>query len=190
VPQRQIEDILIEEARAGHRVVRLKGGDPFVFGRGGEELQALQAAGIETQVVPGISAALGCAASAGIPLTHRDCAQAATLITGQAKPGAPEPDWGGLSAPENTLAVYMGVGAAGKIAGRLLAAGRDPETPVAVVENGTLPNERVLKGALHELELLVEGFEVKGPAILYIGEVAAFARGETLAQARTQEVAA
>jgi uroporphyrin-III C-methyltransferase/precorrin-2 dehydrogenase/sirohydrochlorin ferrochelatase len=190
VPQREIEAVLIGEARAGHRVVRLKGGDPFVFGRGGEELQALREAGVEVEVVPGISAALGCAASAGIPLTHRDCAQAATLITGQARPGAPEPDWGGLSAPENTLAVYMGVGAAGKIAGRLLAAGRDPQTPVAVVENGTLPNERVLKGALHELELLVEAFEVKGPAIVYIGEVASFARGETLDRAPAREVAA
>jgi uroporphyrin-III C-methyltransferase/precorrin-2 dehydrogenase/sirohydrochlorin ferrochelatase len=190
VPQRGIEAILIEEARAGHRVVRLKGGDPFVFGRGGEELQALQAAGVEVEVVPGISAALGCAASAGIPLTHRDCAQAATLITGQARPGAPEPDWGGLSAPENTLAVYMGVGAAGKIADRLLNAGRHPETPVAVVENGTLPNERVLKGTLRELELLVEAFGVSGPAILYIGETAAFARGESLQQAPAREVAA
>lgn len=190
VPQRDIEGLLIEEARAGHRVVRLKGGDPFVFGRGGEELEAVRAAGVEVQVVPGISAAVGCAASAGIPLTHRDHAQAATLVTGQARPGAPDPDWGGLSAPENTLAVYMGVGTAGRIARSLLAAGRDPATPVAVVENGTLPTERVLKGELHELELLIEAFAVSGPAILYIGETAAFARGETLAEARAQEVAA
>jgi uroporphyrin-III C-methyltransferase/precorrin-2 dehydrogenase/sirohydrochlorin ferrochelatase len=190
VPQRDIEAVLIEEARAGHRVVRLKGGDPFVFGRGGEELQALREADVAVEVVPGISAAVGCAASAGIPLTHRDHAQAATLMTGQAKPGAPDPDWGGLSAPENTLAVYMGVGTAGKIVRSLLAAGRDPATPVAVVENGTLPSERVLKGALHELELLIEAFAVSGPAILYIGETAAFARGESLAEVRAQEVAA
>jgi uroporphyrin-III C-methyltransferase / precorrin-2 dehydrogenase / sirohydrochlorin ferrochelatase len=189
VPQGEIQDILIREAKAGHRVVRLKGGDPFVFGRGGEELDAVRAAGLPAYVVPGVTAALGCAASAGLPLTHRDWAQAVTLITGQGKAEDSDVDWSGLSAPENTLAVYMGVGAAGKIVDRLIGGGRDPLTPIAVVENGTLPGERVLKGVLGELELLLSLNGVDGPAILYIGDTAAFAdaRGVNLLR---QEAAA
>jgi uroporphyrin-III C-methyltransferase/precorrin-2 dehydrogenase/sirohydrochlorin ferrochelatase len=191
VPQGEIQDILVREARAGHRVVRLKGGDPFVFGRGGEELEAVRAAGLPVHVVPGITAALGCAASAGLPLTHRDSAQAVTLVTGQGKAEADEVDWAGVSAPENTLAVYMGLGAAPKIVDRLLSAGRDPATPVAVVENGTLPNERVLKGELGELELLLSLNGIDGPAILYIGETAAFAdaRGANLLRDRREAAA-
>src|SRR3569623_2115353 len=111
-PQDEIESILIAEARKGQRVVRLKGGDPFVFGRGGEELEALQVAGIVTHVIPGVTAALGWAAAAGVPLTHREHAQAVTFVTGQAKPGSPEVDWAALSSAEHTLAVYMGAGQA------------------------------------------------------------------------------
>ncbi|WP_436358025.1 siroheme synthase CysG [Brevundimonas sp. CEF1] len=175
VPQDQIEQLMIEEARAGHRVVRLKGGDPFVFGRGGEELEAVRAAGIEAIVVPGITAALACAASTGLPLTHRDHAQAVTFVTGQAKPGGQGADWTRLAAPNHTLAVYMGLGQAKEIASSLIAAGRDGATPVAVVENGSRPDQRTFKGRLDDLAALVARMDLTGPALLFIGETAALA---------------
>jgi len=178
VPQDQIETLMIAEARAGHRVVRLKGGDPFVFGRGGEELEAMRAAGIPVFVVPGVTAALACAASAGLPLTHRDHAQAVTLATAQAKPGGEEADWSALATPNHTLAIYMGVGLAETVAARLLAAGRDAATPVAVVENGTRPDERILTGRLDGLGGLVRQAQISGPAMLFVGETAAFARSD------------
>ena len=175
VPQDQIEQLMIEEARAGHRVVRLKGGDPFVFGRGGEELEAVRAAGIEAIVVPGITAALACAASVGLPLTHRDHAQAVTFVTGQPKPGGQAADWVRLAAPNHTLAVYMGAGQAAEIASNLIAAGRAGATPVAVVENGSRPDQRTLKGRLDDLAALVARMDLTGPALLFIGETAALA---------------
>ncbi|MFZ4165938.1 siroheme synthase CysG [Brevundimonas sp. NPDC058933] len=175
VPQDQIEQLMIEEARAGHRVVRLKGGDPFVFGRGGEELEAVRAAGIEAIVVPGITAALACAASVGLPLTHRDHAQAVTFVTGQPKPGGQAADWVRLAAPNHTLAVYMGAGQAAEIASNLIAAGRDGATPVAVVENGSRPDQHTLKGRLDDLAALVARMDLTGPALLFIGETAALA---------------
>ena len=175
VPQDQIEQLMIDEARAGHRVVRLKGGDPFVFGRGGEELEAVRAAGIEAIVVPGITAALACAASTGLPLTHRDHAQAVTFVTGQPKPGGQAADWTRLAAPNHTLAVYMGAGQAAEIASNLIAAGRDGATPVAVVENGSRPDQRTLKGRLDDLAALVARMALTGPALLFIGETAALA---------------
>jgi uroporphyrin-III C-methyltransferase/precorrin-2 dehydrogenase/sirohydrochlorin ferrochelatase len=187
VPQREIERIMIAEAKAGHRVVRLKGGDPFVFGRGGEEVESLEAAGVETHVVPGISAAMGCAASAGVPLTHRDHAQAVTFVTGQPKVDGPPVDWSSMAGENHTLAVYMGVGAARSIASNLIDAGRDPSTPVAIVENGTRPDERVVKGRLSDLYALIEAGLVDGPAMLFIGETAAFAKasiGDPLLQER------
>lgn len=180
VPQDQIERLMIEEARAGHRVVRLKGGDPFVFGRGGEELQAVRAAGIEAIVVPGVTAALACAASTGLPLTHRDHAQAVTFVTGQPKSGGQTADWAGLSAPNHTLAVYMGAHQAHEIASGLLTAGRDGATPVAVVENGSRPDQRIAKGRLDGLADLVAGLELTGPALLFIGETAALATANDL----------
>jgi uroporphyrin-III C-methyltransferase/precorrin-2 dehydrogenase/sirohydrochlorin ferrochelatase len=188
-PQDVIETILIEEARKGHRVVRLKGGDPFVFGRGGEELEALRAAGVEAEVVPGITAAIGCAASARLPLTHRDHAQAVTFVTGRPKRGGPDVDWAALSSPEHTLAVYMGAGEAGRIADTLIEAGRDPGTPVAIVVDGTLPGERVVKGSLAELGLLTAAHAGDDPALLFIGRTAAFAE-ETVAARSFEEVAA
>jgi len=172
VPQDQIEALMIAEARAGRRVVRLKGGDPFVFGRGGEELAAMRAAGVPVFVVPGVTAALACAASAGVPLTHRDHAQAVTFVTAQARPGGAEADWTRLAAPNHTLAIYMGVDRAGETAARLIAAGRSPATPVAVVENGSRPDERVLTGRLDGLGALAQG--LSGPALLFVGEMAAF----------------
>jgi uroporphyrin-III C-methyltransferase/precorrin-2 dehydrogenase/sirohydrochlorin ferrochelatase len=180
VPQREIESILIEEARRGQRVVRLKGGDPFVFGRGGEELEALREAGIETHVIPGITAALACAASAGLPLTHRDHAQAVTFVTGQSKPGEAEVDWAALSSAQHTLAVYMGVGQANRISERLIEAGRDPLTPVTVVVNGALPEERIVSGRLFELDLLTAVHAVEGPAMLFIGKTAALAAAQSI----------
>ena len=175
VPQDQIEQLMIAEARAGHRVVRLKGGDPFVFGRGGEELEAVRAAGIEAIVVPGITAALACAASTGLPLTHRDHAQAVTFVTGQPKPGGQAADWARLAAPNHTLAVYMGSGQAEEIASSLIAAGRDGATPVVVVENGSRPDQRTVKGRLDGLASMITRMDLTGPALLFIGETAALA---------------
>ena len=174
VPQPEIHARLIAAAREGLRIVRLKGGDPFIFGRGGEELDALRAAGVEAHVVPGISSVLGCAASAGIPLTHRDHAQTLTLVTGHAKSGdVPDLDWPALARPAQTVAVFMGVDTAPVIARNLIAAGRAPDTPVAVIENGTRPDEVRVFGRLDELPFLIEEEGITGPALLIIGEVAA-----------------
>ncbi len=189
VPQREIEAILIAEARAGQRVVRLKGGDPFIFGRGGEELAALQAAGVEAHVVPGVTAALGCAAAAGLPLTHRDHAHAVTFVTGRPKAEGPPVDWRGLAGEDRTLAVYMGVDAAQEITRELLAGGVRPDMPVAVVENGALPNQRVFKGRLGQLDTLVEAGLVAGPAILFIGETAALASADAAVACALEAVA-
>lgn len=176
VPQREIEALMIAEARSGHRVVRLKGGDPFVFGRGGEELQAMRDAGVEAYVIPGITAAVACAASAGIPLTHRDHAQAVSFVTAQPKPGGEAAHWASLAAANHTAAIYMGAGLADQVGANLIAAGRAPSTPVAVVENGSRPDERLLTGRLDDLGGLVRRHAVTGPAMLFVGEVAAFAQ--------------
>ena len=178
VPQEQIQERLIEAARAGLRVVRLKGGDPFVFGRGGEEVEALRAAGVPVEVVPGVSAAMGCASALQIPLTHRDLAQAVTFVTGHAALGKePKLDWDALSKPNQTVVVYMGVGTAGAIATRLIAHGRDADTPVAVIENGTRPDQVAAYGALGDLADVIQAAGVEGPAVLVIGEVAALGAG-------------
>ncbi|GAB4522853.1 MAG: siroheme synthase CysG [Amphiplicatus sp.] len=181
LPQSEIEALLVRFAREGKRVVRLKGGDPFVFGRGGEELDALRAAGVSAFVTPGITAATGCAAAVSMPLTHRDHSQAVTFVTGHAKgDGEPDLDWEALARLGHTLVVYMGVGKAGQIADNLIRAGRAPAKPVAVVENGARPDQRALKGTLADLGAIVERGGIKGPAILVVGEVAAFAEAETL----------
>ncbi|MEQ9505201.1 MAG: siroheme synthase CysG [Hyphomonas sp.] len=173
VPQAEIQHRLVASAREGLRVVRLKGGDPFIFGRGGEELEAVRAEGVAVHVVPGISSALGCAASAGIPLTHRDHAQTLTFVTGHAKSGGvPDLDWAALARPAQTVVVFMGVETAPIIAERLIAAGRDARTPIAVIENGTRPDEIRVFGELSELPFLIEEEGITGPALLIIGEVA------------------
>jgi uroporphyrin-III C-methyltransferase/precorrin-2 dehydrogenase/sirohydrochlorin ferrochelatase len=178
--QDEINALIAGQAQAGKRVVRLKGGDPFIFGRGGEELGYLRARGIVAEVVPGITAALGCAAAAGIPLTHRDHAQAVTFATGQGKDGGePELDWATLARLDQTLVIYMGVGAAGRIAARLIEHGLDPATPVAVIENGTLPNQKALYGRLSGLGWLVRQSDIAGPALIVIGRVAALADAAT-----------
>ena len=181
VPQSEIEQRLIDLAREGKNVVRLKGGDPFVFGRGGEELDRVRAAGIPVFVTPGITAATGCAASAGMALTHRDYSQSVTFVTGHAKnDGEPDLDWAALAALKNTLVVYMGVGKASGIADQMIAHGRGLTTPVAVIENGTRADQKIIKGNLGDLAALVRDGGVKGPALLVIGEVAALADGQEL----------
>ena len=172
VPQDGINDILIREARAGHDVVRLKGGDPFIFGRGGEEAEACRAAGVPVEVVPGISAANGAAAAAQIPLTHRDAASIVTFVAGQCK-GLTEQDWSGLAGKGRTLVIYMGVATAEAISEKLMADGLAPDVTVAVIENATRPAMRVLRGPLAGLAALVAKNKVKSPALIVIGEVAA-----------------
>jgi len=182
VPQDEIHRRMIEAAKSGKRVVRLKGGDPFIFGRGGEEVEALRAAGVEVEVVPGISAALGIAAATQIPLTHRDMAQAVTFVTGHAALGRePDLDWASLARPNQTVVVYMGVGNADAIAARLISAGRDPATPVAVIENGTRSNEIRAFGSLGNIADIIQASGIAGPALLIIGEVAALAQREEAA---------
>ncbi len=183
VPQAEIEARLIAFAREGKKVVRLKGGDPFIFGRGGEELEAVRAAGVPVFVTPGVTAAIGCAAAAGLPLTHRDAAQALTFVTGHAKGEAePDLDWAALAALGHTLVVYMGVTKAAAIAASLIRNGRSRSTPVAVIENGTRADQKILKGNLSELGRLVSEGAVEGPAILVIGDVAAKANGVLLSE--------
>jgi uroporphyrin-III C-methyltransferase/precorrin-2 dehydrogenase/sirohydrochlorin ferrochelatase len=179
VPQDEIHRRMIEAAKAGKRVVRLKGGDPFIFGRGGEEVEALREAGVDVEVVPGISAALGIAAATQIPLTHRDMAQAVTFVTGHAALGKePDLDWVSLARPNQTVVVFMGLGTADAIAARLIAAGRDPATPVAIVENGTRENEVRAFGSLGNIADIVQASGIQGPALLIIGEVVALAQRE------------
>lgn len=169
--QADINALLAARAEAGETVVRLKGGDPFIFGRGGEELDYLRRRGISVQVVPGISAASGCAAAAGIPLTHRDLASSVTFVSGHAKDGVPRLDWPVLAQGGQTVVVHMGVTAAPLIARKLITHGLAPATPVAVVENGTLPDQRVLTGTLRGLASLIASNGVNAPALIIIGEV-------------------
>lgn len=177
LPQQEINQLLLREAQAGRRVVRLKGGDPLLFGRGGEELAALLAAGIEVEVVPGITAAVGAAAAACIPLTHRDCAQGVSLVTGHRRDGSSSLDWATHSGSEQTMVVYMGLGEAANIAATLQTHGRSAATPVAIIEQATTPRQRVLHCTLGTLAACVARDCPQPPALLVIGEVVALARG-------------
>jgi uroporphyrin-III C-methyltransferase len=172
MPQEAINALLIREALAGHDVVRLKGGDPFIFGRGGEEAEDARAAGVAVEVVPGISAAQGAGAAAQIALTHRDAASIVSFVAGQCK-GLAEQDWSGLAGKGRTLVIYMGVSTAAQIAEKLMADGLAPDMPVAVIENAARPEMRVLRGLLAGLPDLVEREAVKSPALIVIGEVTA-----------------
>ncbi|MCC3254194.1 uroporphyrinogen-III C-methyltransferase [Xanthomonas campestris] len=174
--QEQIHALMLEHARAGRRVVRLKGGDPFVFGRGGEELEFLHAHGIGFQVVPGITAAVACAAYAGIPLTHRDHAQSLRLITAHCKDSLDTLDWHALGQERQTLAFYMGVAGLDSIQQRLLQAGRATDTPFALVENGSRPEQRVVTGLLSQLAATARLHAVRSPALLILGNVAALSQ--------------
>jgi uroporphyrin-III C-methyltransferase len=170
--QDEINRMLVGFAREGLSVVRLKGGDPFIFGRGGEELEACRAAGIDVVVVPGVTAAIAASAAAGAPLTHRGAAQAVTFITAHAANGKlPEFDWAALANPNQTLAVYMGVTAAGPVAAALMAAGRAGSTPALVVENASRADERRIAATLETLDAAVVG--LTGPAVLMVGEAMA-----------------
>ena len=175
VTQERIHELMLAHARAGRRVVRLKGGDPFVFGRGGEELEFLRAHGVPYEVVPGITAALACAAYAGVPLTHRDHAQSVRLVTAHCRRSQDTMDWAALAQERQTLAVYMGVGELATLQERLLAHGRAPSTPFALVENGSRPGQRVIAGTLARLPQLAQAHAVRSPALLILGEVAALA---------------
>lgn len=167
--QADINAVLVREAKAGRHVVRLKGGDPYVFGRGGEEQQVLEAHGIAVDVVPGVTAALACAASIGLPLTLRGRNQSITILTGASEDGLPEHDWKALAKPGQTIAIYMGLGSAGHIQARLLNAGIDAATPVTIVENGTLPGERTYETRIDELAAAVRSQAIAGPAMIYVG---------------------
>ncbi|AGB81118.1 uroporphyrin-III C-methyltransferase [Serratia sp. FGI94] len=169
VIQEETNRLLVELAQQGKRVVRLKGGDPFIFGRGGEELQVAAAAGIPFQVVPGVTAAAGATAYAGIPLTHRDHAQSVTFITGHCRPDGDGLDWADLARARQTLAIYMGTMKAADISQRLIAHGREAQTPVAVISRGTRADQQVLTGTLQQLEQLAQ--QAPLPALLVIGEV-------------------
>jgi uroporphyrin-III C-methyltransferase len=170
LPQDAINALIIAHVKAGSVVVRLKGGDPFVFGRGGEEVEAVRAAGLPVEVIPGVSSALGCAAEAMLPLTHRDWSSAVSFVAGTCK-GLSEQDWSGLAGQGRTLVIYMGVSTASMIADKLMADGVAPDMPVAVLEKGTLEGSRAMRTLLADLGDLVEREGVESPAIIVVGEV-------------------
>jgi uroporphyrin-III C-methyltransferase len=170
VPQDGINAILVREVQAGHLVVRLKGGDPFIFGRGGEEAEACRNAGIDVDVVPGISAAMGGAAATMLPLTHRDAASAVTFVAGQCK-GLTDQNWAGLAGKGRTLVIYMGVATAADITEKLISDGLSPDTPVAVLERATRPDARALRTILTDLGDMIARDKIVSPAIIVVGDV-------------------
>ncbi|MGF1547275.1 MAG: siroheme synthase CysG [Thiotrichales bacterium] len=171
--QENINQLLVRLAKDGKRVVRLKGGDPFIFGRGGEEIETLIDEGVRFQVVPGITAAAGCAAYAGIPLTHRDYSQACIFVTGHLKDGTTDLNWEMLAHRNQTVVFYMGLHGVETLCRELIAHGREPEIPVALVERGTLPDQKVYLGTLATLPELVHGYDIKPPTLIIVGEVVA-----------------
>lgn len=195
--QQEINELLIRHAALGKRVVRLKGGDPFIFGRGGEELQALVQAGVQFSVVPGITAAAGCAAYAGIPLTHRDHAHAVSFVTGHADRNGIEPDWRALTAPGVTAVFYMGLARLEHIVSRLRAQGADAALPAALIVHGTLPTQRVVTGTLESIVGMAAEAALESPTLLVVGEVVAlsaqlawFATGSPGPDAESQSASA
>lgn len=186
MPQEEISALLVRIARSGKDVVRLKGGDPLIFGRGGEEAELARAAGVPVQIVPGISAANGAAAASQIALTHRDASSIVSFVAGQCK-GLKDQDWAGLAGKGRTLVIYMGVKTAPQIAEKLMEDGLAPEMPVAIIENGARPEMRVLRGPLAALPDLVERENVVSPALIVIGEVTA--RADVTLGALAQEAA-
>ncbi|MFM2588720.1 uroporphyrinogen-III C-methyltransferase [Vibrio sp. TBV020] len=169
VPQEKTNQLLLDFAQQGHRVARIKGGDPFIFGRGGEELEVLADAGVSFHVVPGITAAAGATAYAGIPLTHRDYAQSAMFITGHLKAESDQMDWSTLARGNQTLVIYMGLMKSEYIQSQLIEHGRQPDTPIAIIERGTHKQQKVFKGQLAELADLAK--DAQSPSLIVIGEV-------------------
>ena len=170
LPQEAINALIVAHVKTGAIVVRLKGGDPFIFGRGGEEVEAVRAAGLPVEVIPGVSAALGCAAEAMLSLTHRDHSSAVSFVAGQCK-GLSEQDWSGLAGQGRTLVIYMGVATANDIADKLMNDGVAPDMPVAVLERGTLAGARAIRTLLADLGPMVTREAVQSPAIIVVGEV-------------------
>ncbi len=170
VPQDGINAILIREALAGYSVVRLKGGDPFIFGRGGEEVEACQAAGVPVEVIPGISAAIAGGAANLMPLTHRDASSAVTFVAGQCK-GLTDQNWAGLAGKNRTLVIYMGVATSDAICEKLIADGLSPDTPVAVLERVGRKDARALRSILTDLGGMIARENVASPAIIIVGDV-------------------
>jgi uroporphyrin-III C-methyltransferase/precorrin-2 dehydrogenase/sirohydrochlorin ferrochelatase len=175
VPQSQINELLIQHAKQGKKVVRLKGGDPFVFGRGGEEIQALKSHDVKYQIVPGITAAVGCSAYAGIPLTHRDFAQNVLFITAHCKDSIDTLDWVSLAREQQTIAVYMGLMKSAHLSSQLIKHGKASTTPVALIENGTHKEQRVISCELQNLATTISQYQVQSPTLIVIGEVVALA---------------
>lgn len=173
LPQEQINELLVRTALEGEDVVRLKGGDPYIFGRGGEEALALARAGIAFEVIPGITSAQGMAACTGMPLTHRECASAVVLATGHGKEGEPDMDWAALARPRQTVVIYMGVRSLERICTELTAHGLPASTPAAIVERATTPQQRVLRAELAALPALATAQQVRPPALIVIGNVVA-----------------
>jgi len=187
--QEFIHRLMVRYARQGRNVVRLKGGDPFVFGRGGEEVEALRDAGIDAEVVPGLTAGIAVPAAVGIPVTHRAFTHGVSFVTGTAGDGCGEPNWAALAKSGTTLVIYMGLARLLNIVARLIAAGLPPDTPAAAITSGTTDAQRHLVAPLAELpaRVLAEGFA--SPAIVVVGEVAALARGAALAGVRVRHAA-
>ena len=176
LPQSRINQLLIDLARSGKRVLRLKGGDPFIFGRGGEEIEHLAEAGISFQVVPGITAASGCASYAGIPLTHRDFAQSVRFVTGHLKDGSPDLNWPELAHADQTLVFYMGLLGLPHICRQLVAHGLDDQTPIALIQQGTTPNQQVWVATLATLPQLLERIRPQPPTLAIVGGVVSLHR--------------
>ena len=169
--QESINDLLVRLAQSGKRVVRLKGGDPFIFGRGGEEIETLMALGIDFQVVPGITAASGCASYAGIPLTHRDHAQSCTFVTGHLQDGTINLNWQQLSKPNQTIIIYMGLVGLNIICASLIEHGSEPGLPVALIEQGTTSHQRVITGTLKSLPEQIASLKITPPTLIIVGSV-------------------
>ena len=169
VPQAEINRILVREALKGLRVARLKGGDGFVFGRAAEEIAAVRAAGLEVEIIPGITSAHACAASIALPLTLRETVRQFSIVAGATSAGVPDLDWAHLAKPGQAFAIYMGVRSAAAIRQKLLDAGADPTTAIVIVENGTLPSQRAIETTLCELHLALDALAVRGPSIIFVG---------------------